>query len=495
MGEVGIEVGCVSNSSIRHDSMLKMMKSFDSSSSVQVLPITDIPTLESSLPSSPPLNPIEAWLPITESRNGNTFSAMFHLLCSGIGIQALSLPFAFASLGWVWGMISISVTFVWQLYTTSLLIKLHESPSRPRCSRYLLLAITAFGTKLGKLLSIFPVMYLSGGTCVMLIITGGGTMQLLFKTLCREAADCHAKSLSGAEWFLVFTSLAIAMAQLPNLNSIAKTSLVGAIMALGYCTLLWALSISMDRPKDISYEPLVKKESGVDMFGGILSAIGIIVLCFRGHNVVLEIQGTLPSDSKQPSRKTMWRAVKISYTLIVMCLFSLAIAGFWAYGDEILFNGTILTAILKIHGDKISKSMMILICIQIIISCLCTFQIYAMVVFDNLEFRYISSKKKKCPWWVRTCIRLFFGGLAFFIAVTFPFLGSLAPLIGGMTMPLTYVYPCFMWIAIKKPSSKSAMWWVNLALGCLGVILSVLLVAAAIWNLSDKGLNANFFDP
>ena len=45
-------------------------------------------------------NPQEAWLPITESRNGNTFFAAFHLLCSGIGLQALLLPVAFATLGW-----------------------------------------------------------------------------------------------------------------------------------------------------------------------------------------------------------------------------------------------------------------------------------------------------------------------------------------------------------------------------------------------------------
>ena len=45
-------------------------------------------------------NPQEAWLPITESRNGNTCFAAFHLLCSGIGLPALLLPVAFVTLGW-----------------------------------------------------------------------------------------------------------------------------------------------------------------------------------------------------------------------------------------------------------------------------------------------------------------------------------------------------------------------------------------------------------
>lgn len=46
------------------------------------------------------LDPQDAWLPITESRNGNAYYAAFHVLCSGIGIQALVLPVSFTILGW-----------------------------------------------------------------------------------------------------------------------------------------------------------------------------------------------------------------------------------------------------------------------------------------------------------------------------------------------------------------------------------------------------------
>ena len=46
------------------------------------------------------LNPQDAWLPITESRNGNAYYAAFHNLNAGVGFQALVLPVAFAYLGW-----------------------------------------------------------------------------------------------------------------------------------------------------------------------------------------------------------------------------------------------------------------------------------------------------------------------------------------------------------------------------------------------------------
>lgn len=119
-----------------------------------------------------------------------------------------------------------------------------------------------------------------------------------------------------------------------------------------------------------------------------------------------------------------------------------------------------------------------------------------MPAFDNLEFIYASNKKRRCPGWVRAGLRLFFGGLTFFIAVAFPFLGKLAPLIGGMAaVPLTFVYPCFMWISIRKPRPKGAMRSLNLGVGSIGIVLSLLLIVAAVWKLDYKGLNANFFRP
>ncbi|XP_042983790.1 lysine histidine transporter-like 8 [Carya illinoinensis] len=442
----------------------------------------------------------EAWLPITECRTGNTYSVTFHILCSGFGMQALLLPVAFATLGWAWGIICWSLAFVWQLYTIWLLTRLHESLHGIRYSRYLHLSIAAFGTKLGKLLAIFPTLYLSGGTCVMLIITGGGTMELLFKTVCDSGSTCHAKSLSGAEWFLVFTCIAILIAQLPNLNSMAPVSLIGAITAILYSALIWVLSITKGRPAGgVSYSPSETVKMNSNLMGkisSILNALGIIALAFRGHNVILEIQGTLPSSPKHPSLKPMCKGVTISYILIATSQFPLAIAGFWAYGNKIPYNGLgLLTAFSQFHGYNNSKFMMGFIYLLVLVNCLCAFQIYAMPIFDNLEFRYTTKKKQRCPRWVRTGIRLFFGGLAFFVAVAFPFLGSLGPLIGGIALPLTLAYPCFMWLSMKKPRSNSILWCICLGLGCLGIVFSVLLVVAAAWTLSYKGLNANFFKP
>lgn len=156
----------------------------------------------------------------------------------------------------------------------------------------LFLCFSFSGQKLGKFSSLVPVMYLSVGTCVQLIIIGGGTLKLFITTVCKDGATCDAKSLTTVECFLVFMIMAVVVAQFPNLNSLAWVSLIGSITAITYCTMIWAISIGKGRSSDISYDP-PEMESNMDRFGGILNSLGIIVLAFRGHNVILEIQVSL----------------------------------------------------------------------------------------------------------------------------------------------------------------------------------------------------------
>lgn len=207
------------------------------------------------------------------------------------------------------------------------------------------------------------------------------------------------------------------------------------------------------------------------------------------------MQGTLPTDRKHPSRKPMWRGVTASYLLIAVCMYPLAISGYWAYGDKIPASGGILAAFTAFHQNDTSKYIIGVIYLMIIINYICAFQIYAIPTFDNLERLYTSRKSKACPRWVQMAIRVFFGGLTYLIAVAFPFLPSLGSFIGSIALPLVLVYPCLMWIAIRKPGLFSRMWWVNVGLGSFGTVLSAACGTAALWSLIVNGLEANFFNP
>lgn len=67
----------------------------------------------------------------------------------------------------------------------------------------------------------------------------------------------------------------------------------------------------------------------------IFNALGTIAFAFAGHSVVLEIQATLPSTEEKPSKKPMWRGVLVAYCIVIVCYLSVAISGFWAFGDTV----------------------------------------------------------------------------------------------------------------------------------------------------------------
>ncbi|KAG9442068.1 hypothetical protein H6P81_017922 [Aristolochia fimbriata] len=439
------------------------------------------------------LDPQDAWLPITESRNGNSFYSAFHTLSAGIGAQALLLPLAFTFLGWAWGIFSLSVAFVWQLYTLWILTQLHEnSVDGTRHSRYLHLAQAAFGEKQGSWLAKFPTMYLSAGTSTTLIIIGGSSMKQFYQIICGQTC-ARSQPLTTIEWYLVFFCLALVLSQLPNLNSIAGVSLIGAVTAVGYCTLIWAVSVIKGRPPGVSYDP-VKSKSDVARVFDMLNALGIVAFAFRGHNLTLEIQATMPSTLKHPSHIPMWKGVKFAYLLIASCLYPIAIGGYWAYGNLIPPTG-ILTALNIYHLQDTSKAILGLTSLLVVLNCLSTFQIYAMPVYDSMEAGYTSRKNRPCPWWLRAGFRVFFGAVAYLSAIAFPFLSGLAGLVGGIALPVTFAYPCFMWILLKKPMKNGAMWYINWGLGCLGMALSLLIVAGGVWSVVDSGLKVRFFKP
>lgn len=132
---------------------------------------------------------------------------------------------------------------------------------------------------------------------------------------------------------------------------------------------------------------------------------------------------------------------------------------------------------------------------MIIINYICAFQIYAMPTFDNLERIYVTAKNEPCPRWVRSSIKIFYGTLAYTLAVTLPFLPRIGAFVGAIGLPLTLVYPCFMWLAIKKPPRFNRMWCLNMFLGYFGTILTFVFRPAALWRLISLGLKANFFKP
>lgn len=151
-------------------------------------------------------------------------------------------------------------------------------------------------------------------------------------------------------------------------------------------------------------------------------------------------------------------------------------------------NG-IIAAIAKYHQESTSKWVAGIIYMMVVIHRLCTFQIYAMIVFDNLEGIYVSRQHKACPRWLRSCIKPFFGGLTYFIIGGVSIFGKSGCLCGWHNVVIGSGLPLFYVDFNQKTNTKSFMWRFNMFLGCFCTR------AGALWNLVVDGLDANFFRP
>lgn len=87
---------------------------------------------------------------------------------------------------------------------------------------------------------------------------------------------------------------------------------------------------------NIKYTP--KASTTVGQTFGFLSALGDVAFAFAGHNVVLEIQATIPSTPESPSKKPMWKGVVFAYIVVALCYFPVAMVGYWIFGNSVEDN-------------------------------------------------------------------------------------------------------------------------------------------------------------
>jgi amino acid permease len=66
-----------------------------------------------------------------------------------------------------------------------------------------------------------------------------------------------------------------------------------------------------------------------------LSALGDVAFAYAGHNVVLEIQATIPSTPDKPSKKPMWQGVVLAYLVVAICYLPVAFVGYYVFGNAV----------------------------------------------------------------------------------------------------------------------------------------------------------------
>lgn len=100
-----------------------------------------------------------------------------------------------------------------------------------------------------------------------------------------------------------------------------------------YSTIAWIAAVKKGIHEEVDYSPRDKTTGGNVM--NFFSALGDVAFAYAGHNVVLEIQATIPSTPERPSKKPMWKGVVVAYIIVAICYFPVAIVGYYIYGNTV----------------------------------------------------------------------------------------------------------------------------------------------------------------
>ncbi|KAL1531577.1 Lysine histidine transporter 1 [Salvia divinorum] len=401
---------------------------------------------------------IDDWLPITSSRTAKWWFSAFHNVTAMVGAGVLSLPYAMSQLGWGPGVSILVLSWLVTLYSLWQMVEMHELVPGRRFDRYHELGQHAFGKKLGLWIVVPIQLVVLAGLNIVYLITGGTSLQNFHDLVC---PGCSKLSLTYC--ILIFSSVHFVLSQLPSFNSISGVSLAAAVMSISYSTVAWGASIQRGVQGGVEYG--YKSRMPGSMFD-FFNALGSVAFAYGGHNVVMEIQATMPSTPQNPSRRPMWKGVVVAYVIVALCYFPVAIIGFWVFGNKVDEN--ILTTLNKPRWLIAMANMFV------VIHLVGSYQLYAMPVFDMIEAILIKKLKLKPTWYMRFISRNTYVAFTTFIAVTFPFFNALLGFFGGFGFaPTTYFLPCIVWLKVHKPRMFTFSWLASWFCIIFGVLLMI----------------------
>ncbi|XP_010037451.2 lysine histidine transporter 1 [Eucalyptus grandis] len=419
------------------------------------------------------------WLPITKSRNAKWWYSAFHNVTAMVGAGVLGLPYAISQLGWGPGATVMILSWIITLYTLWQMVEMHEMVPGKRFDRYHELGQHAFGDKMGLWVVVPQQLMVEVGVDIVYMITGGKSLQKFHDTVC---PDC--KPIKMTYFIMIFAAVHFVLSHLPSFNSITGVSLAAAVMSLSYSTIAWIASADRGVQPDVQYGSRASTTTG--RVFGFFSALGDIAFAFAGHNVVLEIQATIPSTPEMPSKKPMWKGVAFAYVIVALCYFPVAFIGYWVFGNSVQDN--VLISLEKPRWLIAAANMFV------VIHVIGSYQVFAIPVFDMIESCLVKKMKFKPTRMLRFMTRNLYVALTMFLAITFPFFGGLLSFFGGFAFaPTTYYLPCIMWLAIYKPKKFSLSWFANWICIILGVLLMVLAPIGALREIIIQAKDFKFY--
>ncbi|KMZ63582.1 putative Amino acid transporter [Zostera marina] len=418
---------------------------------------------------------------------GSWLHCGYHLSTSIVAPALLSLPLAFASLGWGAGIACLSLAAIITFYSYNLLslVLEHYAQQGHRLLRFRDIASHVLGPRWGRYY-IGPIQFMvCFGAVIGNILLGGQSMKTIY-----IISQPHG-TMKLYEFIVLFGVFMLIMAQIPSFHSLRYVNLISLALCIGYSSFATAGSIQQGQknttPKDYSLQG-----SSEDKIFGAFNAIAIIATSY-GNGIIPEIQATIES----PVKGKMFKGLCLCYTVVITTFFAVAISGYWAFGNKA--QGVILSNFFVDGKPTLSDWFLIVVYTFTLLQLSAVAVVYLQPTNESLEGLFADPNKEQYS--IRNVVpRLLFRSLSVAVATTIaamlPFFGDINGVIGAFGfLPLDFVIPAILYNITFKPSRKSLLFWLNttiaITFSCFSIIGSISAVRQIALDATDYKLFAN----
>ncbi|KAJ7211024.1 hypothetical protein O6H91_09G098700 [Diphasiastrum complanatum] len=424
---------------------------------------------------------------VLESK-GTWLHAAYHLTTSVAGPGIISLPFAFATLGWGPGAVALIVGAAVTFYGYNLLSRvLEESESRGRRHlRYRELAADI----LGRHWSTFFITPLQFSVCL-----GATVFSALLCGQSLKGMYSAVNPTGGLKLyhFIIFVSIVIMIfSQMPSFHSLRYFTFISSLLALIYSLCIVCGSViaghSTHAPtKNYS----LSGYSSADKLFNAFNGLSVIATAY-GTSIIPEIQATVAP----PVGYKMYKALLLCYAVVLSTFFPVAISGYWAFGNQAV--GNVFQNLSPNSGPSLVPNWLLFVAlISVTLQLLAIALVYAQPTFEVIEGRWSDVKSDKfslrnvLP---RVIMRSMFVAVGGVIAAMIPFFGDLNALVGAVAfIPLDFILPFVLYNAMFKPSPKTLLFWIHASIIVVSLLVSVIGCIAAVRHIVQDASTYKLF--
>ncbi|CAI9105537.1 OLC1v1004476C1 [Oldenlandia corymbosa var. corymbosa] len=435
---------------------------------------------------SSPTQELDAGALFVLKSKGSWVHCGYHLTTSIVAPPLLSLPFAFASLGWAAGVISLVVGAAVTFYSYNLisLVLEHHAKLGRRHLRFRDMADDILGRKWGRFY-VGPIQFMvCYGAVVACTLLGGQCIKAMYLL---SNPDGKIKLY---EFVIMFGCLMLILAQMPSFHSLRHINLVSLALCLAYSVCATAGSIYIgNSSKGPTKDYSLSDDTQTRVFS-LFNSLAIIATTY-GNGIIPEIQATLAP----PVTGKMFKGLCVCYSVVTVTFFSVAISGYWAFGNQA--DGLVLSNFLDNGEALVPKWFILMTNIFTILQLSAVAVVYLQPTNEVLERTFADARsgefsaRNVVPRLISRTVSVV---IATTIAAMLPFFGDINGLIGAFGfMPLDFVLPVVFYNLTFKPPKKSAIFWINVTIAVVFGTLGVIAAVAAVRQISLDAKNYRLF--